>query len=450
MVPKQNHYLPFLVLLLAFLSCFSGVQAQEEQQQVQEEAQKLQIGGFLEADHISYFKNAGGKINSRNQAILQLEIKSQLKKNISFFASVELRDDVSDQLRSRIFLDEGYLHYAHQNFDLRLGKQIISWGAADGINPTNNINPVDFTDLLDTDDEHIGVFSIKADYYLKNWTLEGILVPVFTPSVLPVNGYTAPGRNRWNLALPAVIPDAGEPSGFFKASYALAAAQLPPRDWRSAQIAGKLVHSYQGWDFSLSYYHGWDDLSTFRFHPQLVTRDSLHIGIQPEFYKLHVPGFDFSTTMGKYGLRGEAAYFSTPDKRGTDPAITDPFYMYVIGVDRNFGKVLGDNNLFVIVQWIQQFIQTGAHIPNTSLNNVFQRALMTRMEYAPNSFATFTVQTIYDFKSDNYFIRPEFEYQLSDGINIGVLSDIMDGPDNTFSGNFRHNKRLQVRLKYNF
>ena len=41
-------------------------------------------------------------------------------------------------------LREAYVNAYLGPFDLRLGKQIIVWGRADALNPTNNLTPVDF------------------------------------------------------------------------------------------------------------------------------------------------------------------------------------------------------------------------------------------------------------------------------------------------------------------
>jgi len=150
------------------------------------QAQKLELNGFVEVDHISYFKNSEeSKVNSRNQGILQLELRSSLGSQAAIFSAVEFREDQSDPSRKRIYLDEVYIDLYLGSFDFRLGKQIIVWGKADGINPTDNITPWDFSDFLDTEDERIGVFALKANYYIGELTLEGILIPAFAPSLLP-------------------------------------------------------------------------------------------------------------------------------------------------------------------------------------------------------------------------------------------------------------------------
>ncbi|MBI3605573.1 MAG: hypothetical protein HY202_06050 [Nitrospirae bacterium] len=48
-----------------------------------------------------------------------------------------------------------------------VGKQIVVWGRADGINPTDNLTPHDFTVLLPfEDDQRFGTTALKLDLYI--------------------------------------------------------------------------------------------------------------------------------------------------------------------------------------------------------------------------------------------------------------------------------------------
>ena len=58
---------------------------------------------------------------------------------------------------------EAYLDLSHGPLDLRIGKQIIAWGRADRINPTDNLTPRDYTLLVpDDDDQRLGTPAVKA------------------------------------------------------------------------------------------------------------------------------------------------------------------------------------------------------------------------------------------------------------------------------------------------
>ena len=166
----------FLLYLYFFLSALAAF-SQEP---------KLNVEGELEIDHITYFKQLENKINGRNQGLVFLKLSSQLNSTASFCSSLEFRDDLSNNTRNRAYLNEAFIDLTFDDMDFRIGKQIYNWGKADGINPVDALNPTDFSDILDTDDETIGLLSLNATYYFKNFSLQGIFIPEFTSSVLPL------------------------------------------------------------------------------------------------------------------------------------------------------------------------------------------------------------------------------------------------------------------------
>ncbi len=331
-------------------------------------AQNLELNGFVEIDHISYFKKSEQKINGRNQGILQVEFRSGLGDQAAIFSAVEFREDQSDPSRNRTYLDEAYIDLYPGSFDFRLGKQIIVWGKADGINPTDNITPWDFSDFLDTEDERIGIVALKANNYIGNWSFEGILVPAFTPSILPSE------KSRWFPAFPKEIPNPMYPtagSPILKASYEFLNPNLPDEGLKSAQFAGKIASTISGWDFSVSYYSGRNDL-------------------------------------------------------------------------------ISDNNLFVLLQWIQEIPKNDVEYRKDDLNHIFRKSISGTFEYELGEFARLSLQGVYNIKSEDYYLRPNFSYNITDGVTLNIVGDILGGGSGSFFGGFRNNRRMQLKLKYNF
>ena len=94
-------------------------------------------------------------------------------------------------------LEEGYFDIYMDQMDLRLGKQSVTWGKADGMVVTNLINPRDLTAYPMIDFYEDGFKEIKLaklDYYLGMDTLEGIWIPEFEPVTLPDS--TLEGRKK--------------------------------------------------------------------------------------------------------------------------------------------------------------------------------------------------------------------------------------------------------------
>ncbi len=405
-------------------------------------AQETAFTGFVEIDHISYLKNPRPEtINGRNQGIFQLEVSGSPSERAGFFAAIEFRNDQADARRNRVYVDEAYVDLFWDRFDLRIGKQIIAWGKADAINPTDLITPWDYSDVLDTEDERIGVVAAKARYLIGDWEFEMILVPAFTASILP------DAQSRWLPPLPGFAPSPISGT-LLPVVYDFSPASLPDETLENAQFAGRLSSSLRGWDFSLSYYNGWDDLAIF--HRQTGFRDdTLRVNIAPRYHRLRALGGDFATTLGKFGLRGEAAWYYTDDPEGTDPEIDDPYGQYVIGLDRTFSDVFGGKNLFVLVQWIHE-VTNGEFAQSNPLSHIFQRAVSGRIELELGTYTSFALQGVYDLEREGYFLRPELSGNPADGITVTLTADLLAGADASFFGSFRDNKRVQMKIKASF
>ena len=62
--------------------------------------------------------------------------------------------------RSYLGLKEATISGRQGPVEVTLGKQVYAWGTADAFNPTDNINPYDYLDVLDN--EKLGVWSASA------------------------------------------------------------------------------------------------------------------------------------------------------------------------------------------------------------------------------------------------------------------------------------------------
>src|SRR4051812_16495442 len=72
-------------------------------------------------------------------------------------------------------LREGYVTTSYRSFDLKLGRQIIAWGRADGVNPTGNLVAEDLTLLTPDDaDRRLGVSSVVGSIYAGGVSFSGL------------------------------------------------------------------------------------------------------------------------------------------------------------------------------------------------------------------------------------------------------------------------------------
>ncbi len=101
------------------------------------------------------------------------------------------------------------------NLDIRIGLQRITWGTGDKLNPTDNLNPDDLEDIWDFG-RHLGSHAVKASYYLGDYTLTAVFIPIFTPATLPIEEWAGafstpvelpPGLSLRNLSDRVITPE---------------------------------------------------------------------------------------------------------------------------------------------------------------------------------------------------------------------------------------------------
>ena len=131
--------------------------------------------------------------------------------DINTVSAIEYRNNTS---KSSFNLREAYLAYYPDWGEIKLGKQIHAWGAADGNNPTDNLNPYDYYYLFKIGEgRKIGVMSLSSKIYFGNSHLEGVIIPKyeknrfpygekdFPLSVLEEPTITYPVRNEFEFGL---------------------------------------------------------------------------------------------------------------------------------------------------------------------------------------------------------------------------------------------------------
>ena len=97
---------------------------------------------------------------------------------------VEYRNEAMEGLFS---LREFYIGFYPSFGEIRLGKQINSWGLADGNNPTDNLNPYDLNYMFLTGtDRKIGSFSLTLDTYVNDHKLGLVFIPNHEPNRFPI------------------------------------------------------------------------------------------------------------------------------------------------------------------------------------------------------------------------------------------------------------------------
>lgn len=97
---------------------------------------------------------------------------------------------------------------------MRIGKQLVSWGTADIYSPTNNLNPVDYTDFFDLEDNQLGVWMLRAKRFHTNRFSTEVLISPFLPTIAAPNT-----DSRWVVGLPKEVPHPSKANIFIPIQY---------------------------------------------------------------------------------------------------------------------------------------------------------------------------------------------------------------------------------------
>ncbi|MFQ5488233.1 MAG: DUF1302 family protein, partial [Gammaproteobacteria bacterium] len=135
-------------------------------------------------------------------------------------------------------LRELYFDLFLGDFDIRIGKQFVVWGVLTGVRIVDEINPMDFRELILPDllDYRIPLWMLKVDYYGANNTYEFLWIPELKFHK------PAPRGSEWELLQKV-------PGTTF------------PNDWvlDNSEVGLKVARTLWNTELSLSYLYTWDD-----------------------------------------------------------------------------------------------------------------------------------------------------------------------------------------------
>lgn len=318
---------------------------------------------------------------------------------------------------------EAFALWRGETTDVKLGKQIVAWGRADGINPTDNLTPRNYRRALPyEEDQRSGTTAIKVDHYQdaqKTWTF--YLAPDFSPGLIPLPTRStrfheqAPPNGPWPMALKF--------------------------DQRSERL-----------DWSLSYFHGFNAIPEFQSS-----------ALTPDVVNLHHPritvyGADMAHNLGRYGWRAELARVIRSEP--LSGAGLRSHWALVVGVDRNF-----DDDLNIGVQLVAR--RNSGEAPDAAgLSNPPWDALnaITFFQQGREKFGTTlrldkkwlngTLDTellwVNFFDPGTSYWRPLLSYGLSDSVKLTAGAEVYRGLPDSYFGRNKPIETVFVEVKFMF
>ncbi|MFZ2300320.1 MAG: DUF1302 family protein [Gallionella sp.] len=388
----------------------------------------LNINGSLRGSYWNVSNNPTGR-NDLGVAEFWLKAAPHLGNNATLMLEGWARaPNVLHSAATQGVLREGYVGFSSGAADFRIGKQIIAWGRADQLNPTDNLSPRDNTLFIpEPDDQRQGTVAAKGTYnFPENFSglaATAIWLPRFRPNKQPI----APAAG--------FVFNESAPNG--------------------NQFALKLEQTGQAVDWSLSYFRGFD------LNPDIAALPgALNLSLQ--HHRIRVLGADAAAVIGRYGLRAEAAYIWTEDAAGIDPFVKNPFFYGVVGADRTFFEYLNIN--------LQYFVRqiSGFSDPNIIANPLtraiavqqsifshqqdkFQQGMSLRIsDKWLNEMLEAELAAVYNFTRRDYMLRPKLGYAFNDHWKGSAGAILFRGNDSTFFGLLQDRSAMFGDLRYSF
>jgi hypothetical protein len=324
---------------------------------------------------------------------------------------------------ARAEVREAFVTFASGPLEIRAGRQILAWGRADGINPTDNLTGQDLTLLApDDSDRRLGAAAVRATHTYRDVSFTAIWLPEFRPHRIP---------------LPPIV---GEPT----------AARS---EWRPEQFALRVEQTGRAIDWSVSAFSGRD------LNPDLGLRASR---LDLTYHRVRVLGADAAGNLGRFGLRAEAAYVQTEDEEGRQPFIKNPFFSLVAGADRNYREHMNVN-----VQYLYRLVTNfatpaSARSPLAEAVAGQQAALSGQTRrHSHGGSARVSYKWLRDtlegeIAAAGYArpwgvtVRPKISYAVSDRLKLLVGGELYRGDDASVFGILSENSGAFAEVRWSF
>ncbi len=365
----------------------------------------LDVAGKVASHHGWQSQGEQQSLLDKNWLLLEL---SQDKQSTYFFSSLKaMRDNNTDQ--SSFELKEAYFDYFADSWDVRIGRQIIAWGKADGLRITDIICSQDFSLGLSQDlqDSRLAVDACKFSYSPDYFDLDIIYLPYMTRAEYPL------ADSLWNVI-----------------GYKGVEHDLPEKTLESAQIAGRLGKNLGAVDFAVSGYYFWLPVQSFSAGDLVI-----------DYKRTGYVGVEASAAQGSFVYRLESAYYQRKFFAGG--TVEKPWLDGLLGIDCYPG-----NDWTITAQLTADLVcdysvdvqrdESESLLTLTLKKKVFRQQL------------EFTAQAVNSLARQDIFCKFSGDYDCSQGLHILLGYDYYDGDQQGNFGKFSDNSMAWCKAEYSF
>jgi hypothetical protein len=388
---------------------------------------EVSLHGFLEGNYSfnTASQNPSGSDLKLAEETLQLRLNTEGESYRLVLKTRAIYDHIAG--KTRIRLREGYFDYAADDWEVTVGRQVITWGVGDLIF-INDVFPKSYAAFFGGKPlEYMkkGIDGIRIGLYPASVSLEIVVIPFFTPD-------DNPSSDRFWLFDPMPsVTDREE--------------KKPSTTIENTEIALRAYRDISGFDTSVYFYKGF-----FR-QPSLLPEDTVSALV---FYpEVSVYGISLQGRAAGGILSLEAGYYeSRQDRNGTDPVIPNSRTKFLLGYQRQLRKDFTAG----VQYYCERMHRYSAYERNVSAGLPVQKRLYQLVTLRLTRFfmhrnLRLSVFSFYSPSYGDYMLNPEVKYNFTDDIWAAAGGNLFGGGYSwSRFGQMDRDDNIYLQIRYEF
>lgn len=392
-------------------------------------ASDISINGFLQGNYsLGTRPNPDGGDFKWAEEILQLKLDAS-RGSFHLFIKTDASFDHIDE-EAGLDLRESYIDYTASQWDIRIGRQVITWGLGDLIF-INDVFPKDYEAFFSGRPlEYLkkGIDGVKIGLYPGFASFELIAIPFFEP-----NNFPDTKRFRMFDPMPFIF-DRKEIE--------------PAETVKNTEIAVRVYRDIAGFDTSVYFYKGF-----FRQPGMIPDNAEIPSKLTLFYPKLSVYGASLQGRALDGVLSLEAGYYdSRQDRKGTDPMMPNSQTRFLLGYQRQMWEDFTVGLQYYGI-YMHDYSDYKSNLPpGFPAMRRFQDLLTVRLtQFLMHQTIRLSLFSFYSPSDRDYMINPEVKYSFSDHIWAAAGANIFGGGENWSQfGQLDSNDNLYIQVRYEF
>jgi len=320
---------------------------------------------------------------------------------------------------------------------VRVGKQAIVWGKAEGAFITDIVSPQNLRSFILADFKEIrmGVPAVKGSYYSGPFTFKAVWLPRVVPTKQPEKG------SIW----------------YTEKMDKLSGAEQPDDSLENSEVFGKVSYFGSILNMELMAGYAWDDLPVLEGDINLSTKQD---NTKALYERYTVAGGSFSTTIGSVVMRSEAAAYidraftsietEGPPVRTLETKEYNQFHG-LAGIDWSIAGV--DMSSQYIIKYINNYDDSliKDEFDHTATLRLRDSYLANTLRWEIFAYAGFDPSDFSDLSgSADSLIRSSVTYKIEEGVEFKTGTEVFLGDEEGKFGRYNDNSLVYVSLRWYF